>query len=113
MYALFRNASLGALLSTQAPALLISLVVAELFFKWKSFALECLGFLALWFVTCAAFAKISTKCPSRMCQTGFQYTPVASIATCVHPALSSHSASANNPCVVVGKRRTSCRPSCS
>src|SRR5215831_8110319 len=25
---------------------------------------------------------------------------------CVHPALSSHSASANNPCVVVGKRRT-------
>src|SRR5215510_14116921 len=42
-----------------------------------------------------------------MCQTGFQYTPVASIATCVHPALSNHSASANNPCVVVGKRRTS------
>src|SRR5262249_38621698 len=36
-----------------------------------------------------------------------QYTPVASIATCVHPALSNHSASANNPCVVVGKRRTS------
>src|SRR5215831_12290009 len=35
------------------------------------------------------------------------HTPVASIATCVHPALSSHSASANNPCVVVGKRRTS------
>src|SRR5262245_25668535 len=27
--------------------------------------------------------------------------------TCVHPAFSSHSASANNPCVVVGKRRTS------
>src|SRR5215831_18747937 len=59
------------------------------------------------FFTCAAFARISAKCPSRMCQTGFQYTPVASIATCVHPALSSHSASANNPCVVVGKRRTS------
>src|ERR1700739_3940430 len=46
--------------------------------------------------------------PYRMCQTGFQYTPVASIATCVHPAFSSHSASTNNPCVVVGKRRTSC-----
>src|SRR4029078_12770368 len=50
---------------------------------------------------------MSANRPSRMCQTGFQYTPVASIATCVHPALSSHSASANNPCVVVGKRRTS------
>src|SRR5262245_34422918 len=59
------------------------------------------------FFTCAAFARISANRPSRMCQTGFQYTPVASIATCVHPALSSHSASANNPCVVVGKRRTS------
>jgi hypothetical protein len=54
MYTLFRNASLGTL-STQAPALLISFVVAELFFKWKSFALECLGFLALWFVLDAAF----------------------------------------------------------
>src|SRR5215471_3916794 len=59
------------------------------------------------FFTCVAFARMSAKRPSRMCQTGFQYTPVASIATCVHPALSSHSASANNPCVVVGKRRTS------
>jgi hypothetical protein len=60
MYALFRNASLGALLSTQAPALLISLVVAELFFKWKSFALECLGFLALWFVLDAIFTAVRT-----------------------------------------------------
>src|SRR6516165_4834112 len=59
------------------------------------------------FFTCAAFARISANRPSRMCQTGFQYTPVASIATCLHPALSNHSASANNPCVVVGKRRTS------
>jgi hypothetical protein len=59
------------------------------------------------FFTCTAFARISVNRPSRMCQAGFQYTPVASIATCVHPALSSHSASANNPCVVVGKRRTS------
>jgi hypothetical protein len=58
MYALFRNASLGALLSTHAPAFLISLVVAELFFKWKSFALECLGFLALWFVLDAIFTAV-------------------------------------------------------
>ena len=31
------------------------------------------------------------------------YAPVASIVTCVHPAFSSHSASANNPSVVVAK----------
>ena len=58
MYTMLRNASLGVLLSTQAPAFLIAFVTAELFFKWKSFALECLGFLALWFVLDAAFTGI-------------------------------------------------------
>jgi hypothetical protein len=56
MYTLLRTASLGTLLSTQAPAFLIAFVTAELFFKWKSFALECLGFLALWFVLDAVFS---------------------------------------------------------
>jgi len=59
------------------------------------------------FFTCAAFARTRENRPSRMCQTGFQYTPVASIATCVHPPRSSHSASSKRPCVVVGKRPTS------
>ena len=58
MYTMLRNAPLGVLLSTQAPAFLIAIVTAELFFKWKSFALECLGFLALWFVLEAVFTKI-------------------------------------------------------
>lgn len=58
MYTLIRNASLGVLLSTQAPSFLISFVVAEMFFKWKSFALECLGFLALWFVLDAVFSAV-------------------------------------------------------
>jgi len=58
MYTLIRNASLGVLLSTQAPSFLISFVVADLFFKWKSFALECLGFLALWFVLDAVFSTV-------------------------------------------------------
>jgi hypothetical protein len=58
MYTLLRTGSLGALRSVQAPALLISFVVAELFFKWKSFALECLGFLALWFLLDAIFSTI-------------------------------------------------------
>ena len=30
--------------------LLISFGIAEFFFKFKSFALECLAFLAVWFV---------------------------------------------------------------
>lgn len=61
MYTLRRNGSLGALLLIQGPALLISFVVASLFFKWKSFALECIGFLALWFVLDATFTAIRAK----------------------------------------------------
>ena len=33
---------------------------------------------------------------------GFQYTPVASIATCVHPPRSSHSASSKRPLLNLG-----------
>lgn len=58
MYSLIRNSSLAALLTVQAPPFLISFVVASLFFKWKSFALECLGFLALWFVLDAAYTAL-------------------------------------------------------
>ena len=65
MYTLIRTASLGTLLSTQAPAFLIAFVTAELFFKWKSFALECLGFLALWFVLDAVFSTIRSMVTKR------------------------------------------------
>jgi hypothetical protein len=34
--------------------------------------------------TCPGFASTSVKCASSMCQTGFQYTPVASSATISH-----------------------------
>lgn len=65
MYTLFRNSSLKVLISVQAPPLLISFVVASLFFKWKSFALECLGFLALWFVLDAAFTAVRSAWSKR------------------------------------------------
>jgi len=50
MYTLFRSFPMRTLLSTQAPALLASFVIAELFYKFHSFTLECLAFLATWFV---------------------------------------------------------------
>lgn len=34
----------------QAPAFLVAFLIAELFYKFKSFALECLAFLATWFL---------------------------------------------------------------
>jgi len=47
MYTLLRNSSLRTLLSVQAPPLLVSFVVASLYFKGWGFARECLAFLAL------------------------------------------------------------------
>jgi hypothetical protein len=61
MYTMLRNASLSMLISTQAPAFLIAFIIASLFFKWKSFALECLGFLTVWFILDALFTGIRSQ----------------------------------------------------
>ena len=58
MFELLRSSTLRQLLARQAPALVLSLIVAELFYKFGSFTLECLGFLATWFVLDAIFAQI-------------------------------------------------------
>ena len=58
MFELLRSSTLRQLLARQAPALALSLIVAELFYKFGSFTLECLGFLATWFVLDAIFAQI-------------------------------------------------------
>ena len=48
MYSLLRNLSVRELLSAEAPSLAASLLVAEFFFKFHSFTLECAAFLATW-----------------------------------------------------------------
>ena len=58
MFELLRSSTLRQLLARQAPALAISLIFAELFYKFGSFTLECLGFLATWFVLDAVFAQV-------------------------------------------------------
>jgi len=58
MYTLLRNSSLRNLLSVQAPPLLVSFVVASLYFKGWGFARECLAFLALWFVLDAGYTWV-------------------------------------------------------
>src|SRR5262245_15241662 len=61
------------------------------------------------FFTCAAFARTSSKpLSASTCHTGFQYTPVASIATCVQPFCSSHSPNSMRPAIVVANVRTKC-----
>ena len=61
MFELIRSSSSRELLTRHAPALLISFVIAEVFYKWGSFSHECLGFLATWLVLDALFALAAGK----------------------------------------------------
>ena len=48
MYSLYRQLGLRRSLAAEAPSLIVSLLVAELFYKFHSFTLECVAFLATW-----------------------------------------------------------------
>ena len=58
MYTLVRLVSWGRLLREQVPALLLSFVIAELFYKFHSFTLETLAFLATWCVIDAVIQAV-------------------------------------------------------
>ena len=50
MYTLVQTIPIRRLALEQIPVLVTSFVIAEVFFKFKSFSLECLAFLATWFI---------------------------------------------------------------
>ncbi len=50
MYRLIKHASVREVLVEQVPEFGASLFIAELFYKFHSFTLECLAFLATWYV---------------------------------------------------------------
>ena len=49
MYSLIRALPARRLATEQLPALATAFVVAEVFYKFGSFALECAAFLVTWF----------------------------------------------------------------
>ena len=60
MYTLIRLIPLRQLLVEQAPALAVSLFIAELFYKFHSFTLECVAFLVTWFIVSYLASFISS-----------------------------------------------------
>jgi hypothetical protein len=50
MYTLIRSITNRSIASQQILSFIIAFGIADLFFKWHSFALETFGFLAVWFV---------------------------------------------------------------
>lgn len=58
MYTLLQLLPVRRLTYEQAPALGLAWIIAELFYKFHSFSLECAAFLATWFVFDAFVQKI-------------------------------------------------------
>ena len=50
MYTLIKRVSYSELVLEQLPVLTASLLIAELLYKFHSFILECVAFLATWYV---------------------------------------------------------------
>ena len=50
MFSLIKDLGVRIAVKQEAIPFLITFGVAEFFFKFKSFALECIAFLAVWFV---------------------------------------------------------------
>ena len=50
MYTLIQSLPWQRLLTEQGPTFLLAFLIAEFFYKFHSFTLECLAFLATWFV---------------------------------------------------------------
>jgi len=49
MYSLLSLVPVSAIASRELPALGVALVIAEVFYKFHSFTLECVAFLATWY----------------------------------------------------------------
>lgn len=58
MYTLLRLLPIKRIAYEQLPVLAIAWLVAELFYKFGSFTLECAAFLATWYVIDALFQAV-------------------------------------------------------
>lgn len=61
MFTLLRTLSPRALLIEQLPVLILTLIIAELFFKFRSFTLECIAFLVTWYVLDGMYSTVRRR----------------------------------------------------
>jgi hypothetical protein len=50
MYKFIKSMTTREILVEQVPPMTLSLLIAEMFYKFHSFTLECLAFLATWYL---------------------------------------------------------------
>lgn len=65
MYTLIRTLPWQRLLAEQLPVMTAAWLIAEFFYKFHSFTLECAAFLATWFVFDAVISGIRRAVSSR------------------------------------------------
>ena len=58
MFSLIKDLGVQVALKQEAIPFVIAFVIAEFFYKFKSFTLECLAFLATWFVVSWIFSLV-------------------------------------------------------
>jgi hypothetical protein len=61
VYTLIHSLALRQLVLEQVPTLTVSLIIAEQFYKFGSFTLECLTFLATWYVLDVAVHSLRSR----------------------------------------------------
>lgn len=65
MYALTRDVPVRALALRHAPTLVTSFLIAEAFYKFHSFTLECGAFLATWYALDFVVDSVANRGRSR------------------------------------------------
>lgn len=50
VYQLIHSLTVSELFKRQVPPFLVAFLIAEFFYKFKSFTLECIAFLITWYV---------------------------------------------------------------
>jgi hypothetical protein len=61
MYTLFSLLPASRLAFEQLPAMAVAWIIAEMFYKFHSFTLECAAFLITWFVFDAALQRLARR----------------------------------------------------
>jgi len=61
MFTLIKNSTFPQIITKRLPGLVISLIIAEIFYKFHSFTLECVAFLGTWFLVDLTIEVIANK----------------------------------------------------
>jgi len=65
MFSLVKDLGVQVALKQEALPFVIAFLIAEVLFKFKSFTLECLAFLATWFVLSFIQSLVSGRSPQQ------------------------------------------------